>query len=168
MPPMDMPQQQPNNQMPPMDNNMGDVQGDEQFDSNFDAGVDANESNDPKTYIQQLAGKLSQSLRKYNEGLPNPDIDLNKYVAGMTNDAAVEGMTPEDVEGIISKIKSDETKTDGNQEEMPQMESKKVPNNRMTENINDVLSNTKNAVNDVKVTNNKSFKTKPYFSPNFK
>lgn len=73
-------------------------------------------NSDPKRYIQQLAGKLSQSLRKYNEGLPNPDVDLNKYVAGMANDAAVEGLSPEDVEEIINKIKSDENSDSENQE----------------------------------------------------
>lgn len=193
MPPMDMPQQQPNNQMPPMDNNMGDVQGDEQFDSNFDAGVEADESNDPKKYIQQLAGKLSQSLRQYNEKLPSADVDLNKYVAGMTNDAAVEGLTPEDVEEIIGKIKSDET-NDSEGQEMPQdnmppmddgqnmnqspdmmppMENKK--NKKLTEEItvcideivNDIFSK-KNEVINNKVMNKQNFNNRPYSSPIFK
>ena len=67
--------------------NMGDTQEEipNQFDTNFDAGVEADEETDPKRYIQQLAGKLSQSLRSYNSELPSPDTDLNKYVMGMIN-----------------------------------------------------------------------------------
>lgn len=196
MPPMDNPQPQMDNQMPPM-NDMGGEQGnDEQFDADFDAGVEADENSDPKRYIQQLAGKLSQSLRKYNESLPNPDVDLNKYVAGMANDAAVEGLSPEDVEEIINKIKSDENSDSENQEtpqdnvdmspvdnnqdmsqnpEIPPMENKKSTK-KLTENlesyideiVNDIISQKPNNVNNDKIKVNKSFKTKPYTSPMFK
>lgn len=195
MPPMDMPQQPMGDEMPPMDGDMNNNQGEENFDTDFNAGVEADESNDPKRYIQQLAGKLSQSLRKYNEGLPNPDADLNKYVAGMTNDAAVEGMSPEEVEEIINKIKSDETKDDGSQEmsqdnmspmdnnqeppmgnDMMPMENRKNSKKHIKENIetlideimNNVLSNTPKNTNDIKTSNKVSFKTKPYSSPTFK
>ena len=59
--------QQDDGQMPPMDmNNMGD---NNEFDTNFDPGVEADEEQDPKKFIQQLTGKLSQSLRKYNENI---------------------------------------------------------------------------------------------------
>ena len=192
MPPMDNPQPQMDNQMPPM-NDMG---GEQDNDEHFDAGVEADENSDPKRYIQQLAGKLSQSLRKYNEGLPNPDVDLNKYVAGMANDAAVEGLSPEDVEEIINKIKSDENSDSENQEtpqdnvdtppmdnnqdmsqspEMPPMENKKSTK-KLTENlesyideiVNDIISQKPNNVNNDKIKVNKSFKTKPYTSPMFK
>lgn len=192
MPPMDNPQPQMDNQMPPM-NDMGGEQGN---DEQFDAGVEADENSDPKRYIQQLAGKLSQSLRKYNEGLPNPDVDLNKYVAGMANDAAVEGLSPEDVEEIINKIKSDENSDSENQEtpqdnvdmspvdnnqdmsqnpEIPPMENKKSTK-KLTENlesyideiVNDIISQKPNNVNNDKIKVNKSFKTKPYTSPMFK
>lgn len=181
MPPMDNPQPQMDNQMPPM-NDMGGEQGnDEQFDADFDAGVEADENSDPKRYIQQLAGKLSQSLRKYNEGLPNPDVDLNKYVAGMANNAAVEGLSPEDVEEIINKIKSDENSDSENQEtpqdnvDTPPMENKKSTK-KLTENlesyideiVNDIISQKPNNVNNDKIKVNKSFKTKPYTSPMFK
>ena len=197
MPPMDNPQPQMDNQMPPMNDMGGSSQGDEeQFDADFDAGVEADENSDPKRFIQQLAGKLSQSLRKYNEGLPNPDVDLNKYVAGMANNAAVEGLPPEDVEEIISKIKSDENSDaekqdmpqdnvetppmDNNQDmnqspEMPPMENKKSTK-KLTENlesyideiVNDIISQKPNKVSNDKITVNKSIKTKPYTSPVFK
>lgn len=134
MPPVDNSLPPVDDNMPPMDDMGNGQQGDEQqFDTNFDAGVDADENNDPKKYIQQLAGKLSQSLRKYNEGLPNPDTDLNKYVAGMTNDAAVEGLNPEEVEEIINKIKSDENSDNNNNndnnsnQEAPQNNNDSVP-----------------------------------------
>lgn len=194
MPPVDNSLPPVGNDMPPM----GDEQqgGEQQFDTNFDAGVEADENNDPKRYIQQLAGKLSQSLRKYNEGLPNPDTDLNKYVAGMTNDAAVERLNPDDVEEIISKIKSDENSVNNNQEvpqtndenvppmddnqdmnqmpDVPQMENKKAK--KITENIescideivNDIISGKKDKINNDKISVKKSFKTKPYTSPMFK
>lgn len=77
------------------------------YAADFDAGVEADEDTDPRTFIQQLAGKLSQSLRKYNEGQPQPDGDLNKYVAGMVIAQAVKGLAPEDVTEIMNKIKDD-------------------------------------------------------------
>jgi hypothetical protein len=36
-------------------------------DEPFDAGIEADEDADPKKYIEQLTGKLGQSLRKYND-----------------------------------------------------------------------------------------------------
>lgn len=132
MPPMDMPQDTGNDmggnfmpqdmsggvdmqQMP-----MGD-QGQSQFDTNFDAGVDADEEQDPKKYIQQLTGKLSQTLRKYNEDNGQPDVDLNKYVAGMIVKQSMEGLSEDDAEDIINKVKADEDFTMGDDmQQMPQ------------------------------------------------
>lgn len=79
-----------------------------QFDTNFDAGVEADENADPKKYIQQLTGKLSQSLRNYNDGQPQADADLNKYVAGMIIKQAIDGLSPDDVQEVLSKVKSDD------------------------------------------------------------
>ena len=98
--------QQDDGQMSPMDiNGMGD---NNEFDTNFDPGVDADEEQDPKKFIQQLSGKLSQSLRKYNENNGQPDADLNKYVAGMITKQAMEGLSQDDANEIIDKIKADE------------------------------------------------------------
>jgi hypothetical protein len=104
--------------MPPMDGNMPMPQdgmqdpnmmgGGSVFDTNFDPGVEADENTDPKKFIQQLTGKLSQSLRTYNDEQGQPDVDLNKYVAGMINKQATEGLSEEDVEEILTKIQSDE------------------------------------------------------------
>lgn len=82
--------------------------GQNQFDTNFDAGVEADENADPKKYIQQLTGKLSQSLRNYNNGQPQADADLNKYVAGMIIKQAIDGLSPDDVQEVLSKVKSDD------------------------------------------------------------
>lgn len=98
-------EQQSGEQMPPMN---GENEVNNEFDTNFDPGVDANEEDDPKKFIQQLTGKLSQSLRKYNENNGQPDADLSKYVAGMITKQAMEGLSQEDADEIIDKIKSDE------------------------------------------------------------
>lgn len=114
MPPMDMQTQMgndmggdfmPQGDMMPMN---GGEQMPNQFDTNFDAGVEADEEQDPKRYIQQLTGKLSQSLQKFTENNGQPDIDLNKYVAGMITKQAMKGLSEQDAEEIIDKVKADE------------------------------------------------------------
>lgn len=107
---------QGNTEMPegPMDDMGGDqpdmmdgASEENPYDGNFDAGVDADEQTDPKKFIQQLTGKLSQSLRAYNEQQPQPDTDLNKYVAGMITRQAVQNLTPEETQEVIDRIKED-------------------------------------------------------------
>jgi hypothetical protein len=75
-------------------------------DEPFDAGVEANEEEDPKKFIQQLAGKLGQSIRDYTSDLENPDFELEKFainsVVSATNTA---DMPEDDQEDIIDKIK---------------------------------------------------------------
>lgn len=103
----------------PFDDNMngfGNQPEENQFDTNFDAGVEANEDEDPKKYIQQLTGKLSQKLRSYNENLPQPDADLNKFVAGMVVKQAIDGLSPEDTDDILNKVKNDEGEEINSQE----------------------------------------------------
>lgn len=77
--------------------------GSEQFDHNFDAGVEADEDSDPKRYIQQLTGKLSQSLNSFNE--QNPDAGLCKYVAAMIIKATCKNLEQGDKDELIEKIK---------------------------------------------------------------
>lgn len=104
MPPMDpsmeadpnMPQ---DGAMPPADTEMPTS-----FDSNFDAGVEADEETDPKKYIQQLTGKLSQTLNSYNNENGEPDTELGKYVLGMLVKQGVKGMDDKDKKEIIKKI----------------------------------------------------------------
>ena len=103
--------------MPQMDpTGMGGVptMGQNPFDSNFDAGVEADEQSDPKHFIQQLTGKLSQSLRSYNSNLPQPDADLAKYVAGMILKQTTEGLTDEDKNEVLNKINGN-----GDEDKMP-------------------------------------------------
>lgn len=183
------PMNEPNGEMmpPPEDNNnMGN-----QFDNNFDAGVDADEESNPKKYIQQLTGKLSQSLRSYNDNLGKPDADLNKYVAGMIIKQATEGLTPDDAKEILDKVKKDETEEepsiDGNptsendEENMPQGDESQPQNGNMGESIkrhndekleelvNQVIDNQdeEDGIQDRPIQNI-SYKKKPFTSPNFK
>lgn len=95
----------------------GENYEDETFDNDFDAGVEADENEDPKKYIQQLSGKLSQSLRKYNDSLQKPDIETNKYAAGMVNNTVAKVLDDSDIDDIIDKMKSDEHPSDENDSE---------------------------------------------------
>lgn len=169
----------------PIDN-MGDVQnnGENPFDSNFDAGVEANEETDPKKYIQQLTGKLSQSLRSYNENLPQPDTDLDKYVAGMIIKQAIEGLSPEDTNEILSKVKTDGAEEIGQEEEISQQNveppvtdgnnvgigesTNKSNKQKIDEIFNQVMNNGDNTDDMQKSITDISYKKKPFVSPNFK
>lgn len=138
--------------MAPQDD-MGGMEGDEM--GGFDAGVEADPESDPKKYIQQLTGKLSQELRKYNDEQPNPDEDLNKYVAGMIIPQASKGLTDKGKNEIIKKVKSGTV-----EDEAP------VEGDVQTESINEIVNNilddkdAKKRVKD-KITN----KTLPKRSP---
>lgn len=155
-----------------------------QFDTNFDAGVEADEETDPKRYIQQLAGKLSQSLRSYNSELPSPDIDLNKYVVGMINKQALKGMNDKDVNDVLAKIKGDEEADDIPSEEtsvdeMPDENMEQTDDMAQNESINrdiineifqELIAGNKDVNNKIadKPISNIGYKKKPYTSPNFK
>ena len=86
-----------------MDPNMGN-QGGSEFDTNFDAGVEADEDEDPKKYIQQLTGKLSQELGKYNNELGEPDVELSKYVGGMIVKQVAKNLDDSSKKELIKKI----------------------------------------------------------------
>lgn len=96
------------NDLPPVDGDdtppIPDDNGGNEFDTNFDAGVEADEDSDPKKYIQQLTGKLSQKLDSYNK--ENNDPDLSKYVAGMIVSQAVKNLGDDDKKEIIDKIEN--------------------------------------------------------------
>lgn len=122
MPPMDDP-----NAMGGDPNMMGnDMVDGSEFDTNFDAGVDADEDTNPKKYIQQLTGKLSQSLRKYNSSLPQPETDLCKYVAGMILKQTTDGLTDGDKKEIIDKVNGNSGENSDNVDfgdDIPSMEN---------------------------------------------
>jgi len=85
-------------------------------DEPFDAGVEADEESDPKKFIEQLTGKLGQSLRKYNEDQGQPDFELEKFAVNSLLSATHTGeMDAEDQKDIIKKVKSS-GKGDGDEE----------------------------------------------------
>ena len=177
--------------MPPMNDNqppMGDDGMNSEFDTNFDAGVDANEQEDPKKFIQQLTGKLSQSLRNYNNEQPQPDAELSKYVCGMIVKQAIEGLKPEDVEDIMKKIKSDDDfdndTPEDNQlnnngesedmqpqtdqpEQMPMESLNRNHNQKIEEIFQDLISTEKEDTIERPLKRTNSFRHKPFTSPNF-
>lgn len=114
----------------------------------FDAEVEADPTEDPKKYIQQLSGKLSQELRKYNNDQDQPDEELNKYVAGMIIPQASKGLTDKGKKEIIGKIKKgvtddvEETSTEDEFQEPMSMESKKYRKN-ITEIMNQIFDDSK-------------------------
>ncbi len=84
----------------------------------FDAGVEADEESDPKKYIEQLTGKLGQSLRKYTETQGQPDFELEKFAVNSLLSATHTGeMDSEDQKDIIKKV---EDSGSGSGEEAPQ------------------------------------------------
>lgn len=76
-------------------------------DTPFDAGVEADEDEDPEKYIQQLAGKLGTTLRKYTEDNGEPDFELEKFAINSVISAThTAEMDKEDQKDIIKKVKS--------------------------------------------------------------
>jgi hypothetical protein len=76
-------------------------------DEPFDAGVEADEDTDPEKFIQQLSGKLGQSMRDYTEDKGEPDFDLEKFAINSVVSAShTAEMDEEDREDIIDKVKT--------------------------------------------------------------
>lgn len=74
-------------------------------DEPFDAGVEADETTDPKKFIEQLTGKLGQSLRKYNEEQGQPDFELEKFaINSLLSATHTSEMDEEDKNDIIKKV----------------------------------------------------------------
>jgi hypothetical protein len=75
-------------------------------DEPFDAGVEADEDTDPAKFIQQLAGKLGQSLRQYTDNQGQPDFDLEKFAVNSVLSAThTSEMDQSDQKDIINKVK---------------------------------------------------------------
>lgn len=109
-------------------------------DEPFDAGVEADEDTDPKKFIEQLTGKLGQSLRKYTEEKGQPDFELEKFAINSLLSATHTGeMDNEDQKDIIKKVKKsgigDDTETD-------------TENNTETDTENDNLGDEEVSTND--------------------
>lgn len=76
-------------------------------DEPFDAGIDTDEQSDPKKFIQQLSGKLGQSLRSYTKQQGGPDLELEKFaVNSLLSATHTSEMDQEDQSDIINKVKS--------------------------------------------------------------
>ena len=117
MPPMGSDFQTGGEEIPDMNNGMGSDENEKfpsDFDTNFDAGVEADEETDPKKYIQQLTGKLSQCLNSYNNENGEPDTELGKYVLGMLIKQGTKGMEDKDRKEIIKKINTNDSEIDDN------------------------------------------------------
>lgn len=101
----------------PMDEPMDDPMGgadDKPFDDEpFDAGVEADEDTEPEKYIEQLSGKLGQSLRQYTEDNGQPDFELEKFAINSVISAThTAEMDEEDQKDIINKVKTSGNKDD--------------------------------------------------------
>ncbi len=91
----------------PLDNTQPTAPSDDKpFDDEpFDAGVEADEATDPKKFIEQLTGKLGQSLRKYNDEQGQPDFDLEKFaINSLLSATHTAEMDEEDKNDIIKKV----------------------------------------------------------------
>lgn len=166
---------------------MGDEELPTEFGGNFDAGVEADEETDPKKYIQQLTGKLSQSLNSYNNENGEPDIELGKYVLGMLIKQGVKGMDEKDKKEIIKKINTDDTdvedvpadetfdEKDSMSDEMSEMpmESKtfKFTKGQLFENFGIAMTDDKSSNDNKKMDNKitsdtiKNRRTRPFEAP---
>ena len=61
-----------------------------------------------KDGIQQMAGQLSQMIRDYNSEQPQPDVETNKFAAGMVIAAAIKDLDEKDRKDILKKLKAGE------------------------------------------------------------
>jgi len=74
-------------------------------DEPFDAGVETSEDEDPKKYIEQLSGKIGQSLRDYTEKQGHPDFELEKFaINSLLSATHTSEMDEEDRNDIINKV----------------------------------------------------------------
>ncbi|TXG81749.1 MAG: hypothetical protein E6R13_05835 [Spirochaetes bacterium] len=102
-------------------------------DEPFDAGVEADEDTDPKKYIEQLTGKLGQSLRKYTEQQGQPDFELEKFaINSLLSATHTSEMDEEDRKDIIKKVN---TAGDNDSEDSDMGDSNDSPDN--TDDSND-------------------------------
>ena len=157
-------------EMPMMPNEEGYEEN--PFDTNFDAGVEANEEEDPKHYIEQLSGKLSQTLRSYQKELVKPDTETAKYAAGMVIKAAIEGLTPKDKKDILSKLEDNEgeaeSEDDGNENlDFDGLESVSRNEMLLDELYQDITQNNTTQPQNDKVSH-KGYRISPFTAPKIK
>ncbi len=125
---------QPSNEVP--QNNTSDKSV---FDTNFDAGVEADEDTDPKKYIQQLTGKLSQTLNTYNNE-NGEDSELSKYVGKMIVKQAAKGLDDAGKKELIKTINSTEPNNSSNNEENVEDSDEPIEESYTFEKIDEILN----------------------------
>jgi hypothetical protein len=105
----------------PMDDT-AEPAGDAPFDKTpFDAGVEADEEEDPKKFIEQLAGKIATTLRTFTKDEGEPDFELEKYVINSVIAAThTAEMDEEDRKDIVKKIEDSGKGDDEPEEDMPE------------------------------------------------
>jgi len=157
--------------MPIQDEPMGDESMDDEpmdsedkndkpFDKTpFDAGVEADEDEDPKKFLEQLAGKMQTSLRSYTKKEGQPDFELEKYIINSVISAThTAEMDEDDKKDIIKKINdagegeqpvNDEPKQDS-EKEMDVQDEPKEDEENLSENDGYFGSDTRFAYDEAK------------------
>jgi len=121
------------------DDDFGDDSGsDNPFgDDKFDAGTETNEEDDPKKFIEQLSGKIGQSLRDYTDSEGSPDFDLEKFVVNSVLSAThTAEMEESDRQDIINKVETS-GEGEGDDENSDDDDSKGNENTEDDDNTND-------------------------------
>ena len=68
----------------------------------FDMGIGMTPDEDPKKYIEGAVAKVATELRKYQQGLPKPDMELNKTAVNTIAAATKTGIQPNQVDELMS------------------------------------------------------------------
>ena len=68
----------------------------------FDMGIGMTPEEDPKKWIEGAAAKLAGELRKYQEGQPKPDMELNKTAVNTIAAATKAGIQPNQKDELMS------------------------------------------------------------------
>ena len=103
-------------------------------DTPFDAGVETDEDEDPKKFLQQLAGKMQTSLRKYTSKEGQPDFELEKYIINSIISATHTSQMPDDdKKDIIKKIKDAGEGDENNEKKDDELDSDLNDNNQEDE-----------------------------------
>ena len=68
----------------------------------FDMGIGMTPEEDPKKYIEGAAAKVASELRKYQQGLPKPDMELNKTAVNTIAAATKTGLQPNQMDELMS------------------------------------------------------------------
>ena len=78
----------------------------------FDMGIGMTPDEDPKKWIEGAAAKLAGELRKYQEGQPKPDMELNKTAVNTIAAATKTGIQPNQKDELMSSY-ADAMRRDG-------------------------------------------------------